>query len=117
MANASRDDQEQRDGVQAVERVLKALDLDQLDRDLYLGDPGHGKFRLFGGLVAAQSTIAAGRTVENDAEIHSLHALATDYLLSLGFAVVSAVEVVEKTRGREIGPIGDRLRRNGLEAA
>ncbi len=57
----------------ALPRLLKQLDLDRLDRDLFLGDPGEGQFRLFGGLVAAQSVVAAYRTVEEGA-MHSLHA-------------------------------------------
>ena len=54
-------------------RLLKLLQLDQLDRDLFLGDPGKGEGRLFGGLVAAQCVTAAYRTVESGA-MHSLHA-------------------------------------------
>ncbi len=54
-------------------RFLKQLELDRLDRDLFLGDTGRGEGRLFGGLVAAQSVMAAHRTVE-DGSLHSLHA-------------------------------------------
>jgi acyl-CoA thioesterase-2 len=57
----------------ALTRLLKQLDLERLDRDLFLGDPGEGEWRLFGGLVAAQSVMAAYRTVEEGA-LHSLHA-------------------------------------------
>ncbi|MEE9609354.1 MAG: acyl-CoA thioesterase II [Myxococcota bacterium] len=53
--------------------LLRRLDLQALDRDLFLGDPGEGTGRLFGGLVASQSVIAAGRTVERDRHLHSLH--------------------------------------------
>ena len=56
-----------------LERLLKQFELDQLDRDLFLGSPGPGKGRLFGGLIAAQSVMAAGRTVERG-YLHSLHA-------------------------------------------
>ncbi|MEX2247313.1 MAG: acyl-CoA thioesterase domain-containing protein [Dehalococcoidia bacterium] len=55
-----------------LERLLKRLDLDRLDRDLFLGEPGQGERRLFGGLVAAQAVVAAYRTVEEGA-LHSLH--------------------------------------------
>ena len=41
--------------------LLSYLDLEALDSDLFLGDPGEGSGRLFGGMVAAQSVIAAGR--------------------------------------------------------
>jgi acyl-CoA thioesterase II len=54
--------------------LLDCLALDALDRDLYLGDPGRGEGRLFGGMVAAQSIVAAYRTVEPDRPLHSLHA-------------------------------------------
>ena len=55
-----------------LERLLELLELDRLDRDLFLGQPGRGEGRLFGGMVAAQSVIAAGRTVE-PAVLHSMH--------------------------------------------
>jgi len=54
--------------------LLACLELEQLDRDLYLGDPGPGEGRLFGGMVAAQSVVAAYRTVGDDRPLHSLHA-------------------------------------------
>ncbi len=54
------------------EQVLGLFDLERLDRDLFLGDPGPGQGRLFGGLVAAQSVMAASRTVEGG-DLHSLH--------------------------------------------
>ncbi len=54
-------------------RLLECLDLDTLDRDLFLGDPGKGEGRLFGGMVAAQCVIAAGRTVASERRLHSLH--------------------------------------------
>lgn len=54
-------------------RLLGLLELEQLDRDLFLGSPGKGEGRLFGGLVAAECVMAAYRTVEAGA-IHSLHA-------------------------------------------
>jgi acyl-CoA thioesterase-2 len=56
--------------------LLECLELEALDRDLYLGDPGPGEGRLFGGMVAAQSVVAAYRTVADADErpLHSLHA-------------------------------------------
>jgi acyl-CoA thioesterase-2 len=59
-----------------TDRLLCALDLTVLDRDLLLGDPGEGEGRLFGGLVAAQSVVAACTTLDAPAEspLHSLHA-------------------------------------------
>ncbi len=59
-----------------IEYLISRFDLEVLDRDLFLGDPGPGDRRLFGGLVAAQSYMAAARTVEDPDErpLHSLHA-------------------------------------------
>jgi acyl-CoA thioesterase-2 len=58
---------------QPVDELLRNLDLERLDADLYLGDPGPGEGRLFGGMVAAQAVTAAGRSVEPDRRLHSLH--------------------------------------------
>jgi len=59
-----------------VERLIALFDLEPLDEDLFLGDPGPGERRLFGGLVAAQSYMAAARTLVQGEEraLHSLHA-------------------------------------------
>jgi acyl-CoA thioesterase II len=57
----------------ALERLLRLFELERLDQGLFLGNPGRGQGRLFGGLVAAQSVIATCRTVE-DRQLHSLHA-------------------------------------------
>jgi acyl-CoA thioesterase II len=55
--------------------VLRLLDLETLDVDLFRGaatpGPGH---RLFGGQVAAQAVVAAERTTDADTAMHSLHA-------------------------------------------
>lgn len=56
-----------------LQELLHQLDLERLDNDLFLGDPGPGEGRLFGGMVAAQSVVAAYRTVETGS-LHSLHA-------------------------------------------
>jgi acyl-CoA thioesterase-2 len=58
----------------ALSTLLACLELEPLDRDLYLGDPGPGEGRLFGGMVAAQSVVAAYRTIADDRPLHSLHA-------------------------------------------
>jgi acyl-CoA thioesterase-2 len=54
--------------------LLACLALEALDSDLFVGDPGPGEGRLFGGMVAAQSALAASRTVPEDRPLHSLHA-------------------------------------------
>ena len=57
-----------------LDELLRCLDLERLDADLFLGDPGPGTGRLFGGMVAAQSVMAAGLTVPEGRRLHSLHA-------------------------------------------
>ena len=66
-----------------IDKLIERLQLESLDRDLFLGDPGRGEGRLFGGLVAAQSVMAAFATIdENGSEderpgaslLHSIHA-------------------------------------------
>jgi acyl-CoA thioesterase-2 len=54
-------------------RLVQRLDLEQPERDVFRGHPGRGEGTLFGGLVAAQAIVAAGRTV-GDRTLHSLHA-------------------------------------------
>ncbi|GAA2083714.1 acyl-CoA thioesterase [Actinomadura alba] len=52
----------------------KALELEQLDSDLFEAlFPGVGRGRTFGGQVAAQSLRAAGLTVGRSRNVHSLH--------------------------------------------
>lgn len=57
-----------------LDTLLSLLTLDALDRDLFLAATPRGEGRLFGGLVAAQSTLAAGATVPHERQLHSLHA-------------------------------------------
>ena len=73
--------------------LVKLLELDRLDQDLFVGSPGRGEGRLFGGLVAAQCVIAAHRTVEEGA-LHSLHA----YFLRPGSHEVPIRYVVYRIR-------------------
>jgi acyl-CoA thioesterase-2 len=76
-----------------LDRLLRRLQLERLDRDLYLGDPGRGSGRLFGGMVAAQSYLAAAATVEAG-DIHSLHA----YFLRPGRHDIPIRFVVDRIR-------------------
>jgi acyl-CoA thioesterase II len=62
-------------GQAVVDDLVKLLDLEQLEDDLYRGySPEISPSRVFGGQVAAQALIAAGRTVPSDRRVHSLHA-------------------------------------------
>jgi acyl-CoA thioesterase-2 len=59
-----------------LDRLIARLQLDPADNDVFLGGAGSGSVtaneRLFGGLVAAQATMAAMLTV-SEFPIHSLH--------------------------------------------
>jgi acyl-CoA thioesterase-2 len=58
---------------QALSNLLTQLDLEQVAADVFLGHgPGGTRRRLFGGHVAAQTVVAAGRCTP-DAALHSLH--------------------------------------------
>jgi acyl-CoA thioesterase-2 len=56
-----------------LDGLLALLELQPLDRDLFLAETPQGEGRLFGGLVAAQAVRAASLTVERG-DLHSLHA-------------------------------------------
>ena len=61
-------------GQAAADALVKLLDLRQLDADRFEGiSPPVGPQRVFGGQVAAQALVAAGRTVDPARSVHSLH--------------------------------------------
>jgi acyl-CoA thioesterase-2 len=54
--------------------LLAVLDLEERDTDLYVGQtPSTERQRIFGGQVAGQALVAAGRTVPLERGVHSLH--------------------------------------------
>ncbi|HEX5540556.1 MAG TPA: acyl-CoA thioesterase II [Micromonospora sp.] len=61
-------------GQAAVDELLKLLDLDRVDEMSFRGtSPPIGPLRVYGGQVAGQALVAAGRTVAPDRAVHSLH--------------------------------------------
>ncbi|GAB3650699.1 acyl-CoA thioesterase [Glycomyces tarimensis] len=61
-------------GQDAVDSLLGVLDLEQIDTGLYRGPRAEvGLQRVFGGQVAGQALVAAGRTVAPERRVHSLH--------------------------------------------
>jgi acyl-CoA thioesterase-2 len=61
-------------GQAAVDDLLDLLDLDAAGEDRFEGaSPKVGPQRVFGGQVAAQALVAAGRTVDPSRTVHSLH--------------------------------------------
>jgi acyl-CoA thioesterase-2 len=61
-------------GQPAVDELLRMLDLEELDTNLYRGrSPQVGPMRVYGGQVAGQALVAAGRTADPERAVHSLH--------------------------------------------
>ncbi len=79
----------------ALDEVLEILELEQLEVNLFRGvSPDEERQRVFGGQVAGQALIAAGRTVDLDRSVHSLHA----YFLRPGDPRVPIVYEVDRIR-------------------
>jgi acyl-CoA thioesterase II len=61
-------------GQAAVDQLLEVLDLDRIDDMSFRGiSPPVGPQRVYGGQVAGQALVAAGRTVDPSRLVHSLH--------------------------------------------
>jgi acyl-CoA thioesterase-2 len=80
----------------ALEQVLDLLDLEQIEVDIFRGrsPEGERRQRVFGGQVAGQALVAAGRTVPGDRPVHSLHA----YFIRPGDPTVPLIYLVERVR-------------------
>lgn len=79
----------------SVEEVLELLDLEVIEDNLFRGrQPNTSLQRVFGGQVAAQSLVAATRTVDPKYVVHSLHS----YFLRPGDPSVPIVYEVEDIR-------------------
>jgi acyl-CoA thioesterase-2 len=82
-------------GQGAVDELLRILDLEQLSDDEFRGDsPELGLQRVFGGQVAGQALVAAGRTVDASRRVHSLHG----YFVRPGDPTVPITYQVENIR-------------------
>ena len=82
-------------GQPVVDGLIKLLDLERLDDNLFRGvSPDVSPVRVFGGQVAAQALIAAGRTVPSQRQVHSLHA----YFLRPGSPRNPIIYQVDRTR-------------------
>jgi len=80
---------------EALKELLDLLDLEQIELDMFRGrSPEERIQRVFGGQVAAQALVAAGRTVPSDRNVHSLHA----YFIRPGDPAVPIVYNVERVR-------------------
>jgi len=79
----------------SLKNLLDILDLEQIEDDIFRGtSPEDPRQRVFGGQVAGQSMVAAGRTVPVGRQVHSLHA----YFIRPGDPLVPIVYTVERVR-------------------
>lgn len=78
---------------QALQSLLDLLDLEQIEENIFRGQSRSSVVpRVFGGQVAAQALVAAGRTVPDDRFAHSLHS----YFLRTGDAGAPIVYTVDR---------------------
>jgi acyl-CoA thioesterase-2 len=78
----------------ALDDLIDLLGLEQLEVNLFRGlSPDEDRQRVFGGQVAAQALVAAGRTVDHG-EVHSLHA----YFLRSGDPKIPIIFDVDRIR-------------------
>jgi acyl-CoA thioesterase II len=79
----------------ALDELLALLEFETLEVNLFRGlSPHEDRQRVFGGQVAAQALVAAGRTVSEDRPVHSLHA----YFLRPGDPNIPIVYEVDRIR-------------------
>ncbi|SCK56751.1 acyl-CoA thioesterase II [Streptomyces sp. WMMB 322] len=78
-----------------AEQLAALLDLEQIEINIFRGrSPRENLQRVFGGQVAGQALVAAGRTTDGHRPVHSLHA----YFLRPGVPGVPIVYQVERVR-------------------
>jgi acyl-CoA thioesterase II len=80
----------------ALDQVVDLLNLEQIEVDIFRGrsPEGERRQRVFGGQVAGQALVAAGRTVPEDRPVHSLHA----YFIRPGDPTIPLIYLVERVR-------------------
>src|ERR1019366_10147910 len=80
---------------EALDGLVDLLNLEQIEADIFRGrSPDDRRQRVFGGQVAGQALVAAGRTVPPDRPVHSLHA----YFIRPGAPAVPIVYTVDRVR-------------------
>src|SRR5438067_11691316 len=79
----------------ALDALVELLDLEAIEVNIFRGlSPDEDRQRVFGGQVAGQALVAAGRTVDDDKQVHSLHA----YFLRPGDPTVPILYEVDRIR-------------------
>ena len=80
---------------ESLKSLLDLLDLEQIENNIFRGrSPEDRQQRVFGGQVAGQALVAAGRTVPVNRPVHSLHA----YFIRPGDPLVPLVYTVDRVR-------------------
>src|SRR5438045_4963798 len=78
-----------------VDDLVALLDLEAIEVNSFRGlSPDEQRQRVFGGQVAGQALVAAGRTIEDGKQVHSLHA----YFLRPGDPSVPVLYEVDRIR-------------------
>ncbi|TCO56584.1 acyl-CoA thioesterase II [Actinocrispum wychmicini] len=82
-------------GQPMLDRLVALLDLEVIEDNIFRGvSPADRPIRVFGGQVAGQALIAAGRTVPPERHVHSLHA----YFIRGGDPSIPIVYEVDRIR-------------------
>ncbi|HET9138003.1 acyl-CoA thioesterase II [Actinophytocola sp.] len=82
-------------GQPVLDRLVDLLDLERIEENIFRGvSPPSATVRVFGGQVAGQALVAAGRTVPDERRVHSLHA----YFIRPGDPSVPIVYDVDRIR-------------------
>ncbi|WHT17770.1 acyl-CoA thioesterase II [Crossiella sp. CA-258035] len=82
-------------GQPILDRLVALLDLEKIEENIFRGvSPSISPTRVFGGQVAGQALVAAGRTVPSERKVHSLHA----YFIRGGDPRVPIVYEVDRIR-------------------
>jgi acyl-CoA thioesterase-2 len=82
-------------GQPILDRLVALLDLERIEENIFRGvSPKHSPVRVFGGQVAGQALVAAGRTVPPERKVHSLHA----YFIRPGDPSIPIVYEVDRIR-------------------
>jgi len=78
-----------------VDRLVELLDLERIEENIFRGESSRTRWqRAFGGQVAGQALVAAGRTVDPDRHVHSLHS----YFIRPGDSEAPIVYEVDRVR-------------------
>nr|WP_221447786.1 acyl-CoA thioesterase II [Saccharothrix violaceirubra] len=82
-------------GQPVLDRLVTLLDLERIEENIFRGvSPAESPVRVFGGQVAGQALVAAGRTVPPERRVHSLHS----YFIRPGDPSVPIVYEVDRIR-------------------